>query len=390
MTKENNISVETKEKIRQILEYVNLHSLYYNKLFKKNNIDFNDDILNIMKKIPITDKETFRLNYASILTDSTEKYIEEFTSGSTGIPLMCLKTIEERISASLAIWNNRKRWDKDISCYNYLSVWDDLEIRKRLIDVNSDNLIQTLKYIMQKSPRWFQGPITIVEKYANLIESGKIKYNGCIKFIELLGEYVTPYQRSYIEYVFKCKTIVMYGTREAWCIAYECKCNELHILENNVYLETIYNNNGYNEVVLTSLYNKKMPLIRYNTYDLGIIKDSDCNCGNNNRILSLSGGRVMDVIKGKNILGNVFFGRIFGSIIKKTTNCVAAFKVNQTSLLKFMIYIVKGENYSNDITLEIFNKMKKELGNNIEAEFIFVNNIPISSSGKSKVFESFL
>lgn len=375
-------------KLHKIIDYAYNNSQYYQKTFKQKNINIDDFKI---EDIPIITKEEYVKDYDSIICKTSEEVIHEYTSGSTGVPLLCEKTKSERVAAALAIWRRRKNIDSKVNSENYISVWRDNYLREIIMEVNEEKLRESLTYILRKNPRWLSGPVTILKMYARLIRNKKVEYNRKIKYIELMGEYASKEDREYLEDIFKCKTVVLYGLREMWAIAFECPCGNLHILDEQVYVEVLDKNNKKTEeignIVVTSLYNKKMPFIRYNTYDIGQIINEKCSCGCDAPILQLSGGRVMDVIKGKELIGSIILGRISSHMVRDYPNYVETFKVVQVELNKLIFYIIPGSAYEDSILTELTELIHKHIGADMLVEYLLVNNIPISKNGKSKVFE---
>ena len=85
----------------------------------------------------------------------------------------------------------------------------------------------------------------------------------------------------------------LYGSIEFNGIALTCPYNHMHVLYNNVLVETDDDNN----LIITSLTNTYMPLIRYKIGDIGIIKNNNCACGFKGNILDLQRGRDKEVVE---------------------------------------------------------------------------------------------
>ncbi|WP_391204464.1 hypothetical protein [Psychrobacillus sp. L4] len=370
---------------------------YFRNIFNKENIDLNGDIMSIFNSMPIITKREIKDNFDIYISKTNEKIIQQLTSGTNGEPLKCLKSNSERSIAAISQWKERRRWDPYVTMENFFSLTGNGS--KNYIgdftNFDNSNMRHCFDKLMSFSPRWLWTSVSVIEKYAQAIERGEIDYNNkSIKYIELAGEYVEQSQRRYIENIFGCKTINHYGTRECWCIAYECPQGELHVLNNLLYVESINNTNlnadlpqGFGEITITSLYNKVMPLIRYNLEDLGKISSLDCACGKKTQIIQALSGRKADIIKGtKGVVGDIFFKRIVHSLIWKNMDYIDSFKVDQLENNYFVFYIVKKNKFS-DLVLQIIQKeVSESLGKNCKIDFRFVDNILLSASGKSKIF----
>lgn len=388
-----------KKKLAGILNHLNTHNEYYREVFLKNNINLDDSIDENFLKLPITTKKDIRKNYSIYFSDTKEEKFGELTSGSTGIPVNCQKTRAERMIAMLNIWKQRRIWDSEVDITNYLSLHDVNTYKKvgNLLNFEKDHMKKCFGRILALSPRWLSGPVSTFEKYAKLIQNGEMSYNkGTIKFLELAGEFADKNRRQYIEEIFGCKTINHYGTIETWCIAYECRMGHLHVQKDLMYAETTNHSilpgeKDIGEITVTSLYNKLMPILRYDIQDLGKVENLDCECGQSSQVITLYGGRTGDMIAGtKEVLGEIFFKRGVYKLINRGMDCIDSFRVEQVELNKFIMYIVKLPNYTDEAERILLDYIHIGIGSEVEVEFKFVEDIPPLPSGKIKIFYSFV
>jgi len=386
------INNKQKEMLNDLFKYVCNNNKYYKQQILKLNVNTDEDIE--FCKLPIITKQDVKDNIDVFFSDSTEERYCELTSGSTGVPLACYKTKSERLTASLAMWKERRRIDSAVNSYNFFSLYGPgvSRVMGNFFDFEKNNMIKCFNRMMHYSPRWIQGPVTAIERYAKLIENNDVIYNSStIKFIEFSGEYVDQEKRRYIEDVMKCKTTSYYGLKETWCVAYECQYDKLHILDNLIYAEvfkTNFDDSDIGEIVITSLYNRFMPFIRYNTKDLGKIKYESCSCGKTTPTIKLVEGRSGDIIKGENdVFGTLIFKRVLNSVILSGHDAIESFRAEQVALNRFRLYIVKKQNYTEHTTKLLTGIIYKELGKKVEVDIKFVELIPSLPSGKSKIFQ---
>ena len=383
-----------KYKLQELLYYLNENNQHFQKLFNEKNIDLGGDIEFIFSKLPLSSKQDIRSNLDTYISNSGENIITELTSGSTGIPLKCPKTPREILLGNKLLFKERGKWDDKVNTKNFISLYGN-KTYKEIGDFflfEKKNMITCFNRLMNFSPRWICGPITTIRRYVDLIKEGTVKYNDCIRYIELAGEYVEEKQRQYIEKIMNCKTINHYGLRESWCIAYECIVGRLHVIDEHFYIENVKLRNGskYSELIITSLYHKTMPLIRYQTGDYGKIEFMNCKCGKNSTVLTLMGGRVSDTIKGKKeMAGDIVFKRIINNIILAGQNFIDNYSVEQIKEHTFIFYIVKDKHYSENTTNILIEKTKQMLGKETEVIVKYVDNIYPQPSGKAKIFKSY-
>lgn len=118
------------------------------------------------------------------------------------------------------------------------------------------------------------------------------------------GSNLTATRRAKIEHVLKAPVIDAYATSEFGLIASECDAHEgYHIDETRVVVEVV-NSDGValgpgqeGELVISSLTNRAMLLMRYRTGDLGLIMTTPCKCGKPGARITELSGRVVPLFR---------------------------------------------------------------------------------------------
>ena len=102
-----------------------------------------------------------------------------------------------------------------------------------------------------------------------------------LRLIVAAGDRMTDVYRGYVESVWKCPVILAYGSTEQGGAGMECRCrNGYHVDDFNLYFEVLEpDENGYGELVATTLSRRTMPLIRYRVRDITRFIDAPCPCG---------------------------------------------------------------------------------------------------------------
>jgi phenylacetate-coenzyme A ligase PaaK-like adenylate-forming protein len=116
------------------------------------------------------------------------------------------------------------------------------------------------------------------------------------------GEQLYDDQRAIIEQQWKCRTRRCYATSESGVIATECNEGTMHITEYRVVevlREGRLHESGRGELVVTNLFNWKMPFVRYRTGDAGELVFANCSCGVSGPCLKEVRGRDCDCVRRK-------------------------------------------------------------------------------------------
>ncbi|MCI9071232.1 MAG: hypothetical protein HFH80_00200 [Lachnospiraceae bacterium] len=386
-----------KSKLQELLIFLYDNNPYYSKIMKHMGCNPRiDSAVTIYQDMPFMDKKTLLEVNEEILTPSlkTKEYKFDFTSGTSGAVLKCYKTENERNALALNIWMQRKKIDLQVRPKNYISIFNrDFEnVFGKFYNTNRDNVINLFEKIAELKPRWISGPVSVFEKMAYLILDGYSYIIDTLCVIEFMGEFVSVEQRNLIEGTFKCQTVNNYGAQEVWCMAFECKNHRMHIQDRFCILDYYQKNqrSDKNELIVTSLNNMLMPIIKYRLGDIGTITKDDCECGNSSECIVLQGGRVGDVIYGTDILGNYFFDQLVWGVNHIFNNAIYAFCVKQIDPLVFQFIVVRGRTFCDEVRRTIEERMKKEIGENIEIRWEFVENVSFGNNGKLKKFITYV
>ena len=110
-----------------------------------------------------------------------------------------------------------------------------------------------------------------------------------VPVILCVGNILTASAQTLIESTLKGKCFNLYASTEMGYVGLSCEDSQdwVHIDEENYFVELAPSGSG--EVVITDLRNRAMPLIRYKTGDIGIIKEADCRCGKKGKLLRILG-----------------------------------------------------------------------------------------------------
>ena len=160
----------------------------------------------------------------------------------------------------------------------------------------------------------------------------------------------------------------------------------MHLNMENVYVEFI--NREGNEaipgvegaIIVTSLINKAMPLIRYRIEDVGVPSKRVCQCERNLPLMEKISGRVADFLLRKD--GSLVAGV---SLVEKTLTAfpgINQMQIIQEDLNHISINVVKGHSYNNQTTNEIIREFKNSVGPDINVDICFVDEIKPMASGK--------
>jgi phenylacetate-CoA ligase len=207
-----------------------------------------------------------------------------------------------------------------------------------------------------------------------------------VRTISCTGENLYDHQRKLFTDIFGGEVFEKVGTRESGVFACECKMhNGLHVFTEGVLLEIIDKNGEptkpgeIGKVFITDLFNRAMPLIRYEIGDMAIPSTGRvCECGNQLPLIERLLGRDRDIIVDS--YGNPKPGYLFTEVILEM-NISAQFQVIQENKEMLNVKIVKNDAENIEI-----NKLKESfqeiIGPLVNIKLEYVNEIARDPSGK--------
>ena len=204
-----------------------------------------------------------------------------------------------------------------------------------------------------------------------------------------------PHMRDTIGRVFRAPIFNRYGSREVGDIACECEAHRgLHVSPLTHYVEILRKDGTpaapgeVGDVVVTSLFNYAMPIIRYHIGDMAVWAEEKCSCGRTWPLLRNVVGRTTDVFTRRDGTKVVpeYFIHIIGVVLKPSW--LRKFQVIQEDYNRICLRIVPAidkESARRELEREkpeLERKVRLVMGIDCRLEIELVDDIPPSSSGK--------
>ena len=305
-------------KLQHLVQYAYEHVPYYHDRYQKEGIHPLDiKSLHDFQSLPILTKKDINEHLDSLVSPHLRSQAQQNqTGGSTGQPMQFF--VENSFwwwNTALEFrgrgWHGVHQGDKiawvwgaqhDMPSWSWSNRVKAYIMREQYLNAFSmtDAKMQAFaERLVRWHPAIFLAYPSALTIFANYIKDHRI--NGIHpRLIETTAEKVMASQRQLLEEVFQCKVVDYYSARELGAIAYECEGGKLHVYETR-FLETIVNDRAalsgqLGKIVVTSLNQFLMPLIRYENGDMGIYEATNCSCGRNLPVLKEVVGRTNDFL----------------------------------------------------------------------------------------------
>lgn len=382
------------EKVKEALYSAN-ESEFFSKIFYSKKVDFESDkLLEELKKIPLSNKETVKQSCELIAIDRKNSFSQK-TSGTTGSGLSFKATV---FSESI-MWSFFERFrnkigisTKDYCGYfcgrTIMSVdeqhppyWIVNYAGKQILfsnyHLNSQTVDSYISALNKYQPPWIHGYPSFLSLLAKLAIQKKLKLNYVPVAITVGSENYSSNQRKTIERFFKASSFELYCQTEGVAMFSECPHGSIHVEEEFSYVEFLDVGENRYEVVGTSFYNSAFPFVRYRTGDIVELSQDKCSCGSSFRVVKSIDGRQEDYITLKN---GTKVGRL-DHIFKSLDHIVEA-QIRQDISGHVTFYIVKGPKYCYDDEVLLKSEIVSRLSNELKFDICYVPVLERTKTGK--------
>lgn len=396
------------QRLKRLLDHCQREVPYYRRRWRELGITPADiRSLDDYARLPLLTKADIRDHYDELKADSwRDRLLTKATGGSTGEPMRFGYTRESNDRRTAVMWRGYD-WAGSRMGRRTLFLWGgsvgepslahrfkdrlyNAVFARRVLNsfqMSEANMAQFADAIDRYRPEVivaYVGPLMRLAQW--LIASGRKIWqpHSIIGAAEALHEF----QREIIEQAFGCPAFNTYGCREFMLIAAECEQHRgLHVNADHLVVElrqpagaTAHGQSG--EVVITDLFNYGMPFVRYANGDRATSSTGRCACGRGLPLLARIDGRVLDAIRTP--AGHVLPGEFFPHMLKDVDG-LQRFQLVQRQLDRLDLSIVRGKGFDDASLAYIHREVGKVLGDSVALHCHFVDDIPLTPSGKLRV-----
>ena len=266
-----------------------------------------------------------------------------------------------------------------------------------IFDLSDQKLEGFLKVFRSKKFDYINGYTSSVVLFAKFLRKKNLHLKEVcptIKHCIVTSEMLFESDKKLLEATFGVPIINEYGASELDLIAFTNLKDEFVVNSETLYVEILDEqgrtvaNGQPGRIVITALYNKAHPMIRYDIGDIGIL---DPKSTMKTPILQKLIGRTNDIAtlpSGKTVPGLTFY-YVTKSVIEDDGN-VKEFVIEQTAIDTFKIIYVSENTLTDQETEFIKKALLKYLEKGLSLVFERVKVLDRSSRGKLKQFNSLL
>jgi len=374
------------ERLGEILSYAYHNIPAYKKKFTEAGVEPKDiKTPDDLGKLPITTREEMQNNPDFI----NERFIFEplFTGGSTGSSLKyydCRESKDIRWNSHLRgwSWNGYVPGKKLVVVTSAQGIISGNNTLNLLGGLSTENLKTNVEKIIEFKPQHLRGYVGSLYILAKYCLDNAIHIEG-IESINTISENLYDYQRELMEKAFNCRVFEEYCCNDGGACAWECDAHQgLHYFMERAVIEEI---DG--EMIVTDLWNKAMPFIRYRNGDAVNFLTKSCSCGRELPLIEVK-GRTNDILISPNgpISPSFLVHHGMGLITvdrneDRFRSGIRTVQYIQKPHYVLQINIVKNP-WCTDFEIAQFEKDLKSFAPGMEIQMTFMDDIPATAKGK--------
>jgi phenylacetate-CoA ligase len=390
------------QNLYQLIDHAYTHTKFYKRVFdaagiQPKDIKSRDDLA----KLPALTKELIREYFDDIVPDNlkTIPYKKSATGGSTGDPMVYW--LDNR---SWSMMNADKIFNWEKVGYNYGDQY--IALGSSSLFINKQTSLKHEIYYLLKSKISLNGvnmSDEVCKKYLALIRKNKIRFiYGYASAIYLLAKYalshserlnicacfptsevLTAHFRNTIQKAFDCAVLDSYGASDGGVMAFSLQPGYFEVGYNCIVRIAKQCQNGQGAALITDLFNFAMPLINYQLGDEYEIDESrNKNFPYNGQVINRVLGRTSDIIQLEN--GNTLTGPGFTILFKDLPVEHYCIEKDGANSIKCSIVKLPGFNQKHEVV--IISTFKKQMGPASNITLNYIDEIPLTKSGKRQYF----
>jgi phenylacetate-CoA ligase len=400
----------TRSRLIRLLDHCRRSVPYYAQIMERMDRSFTDDPIRFLEGFPVLTKQVVRERFPDLKSSdlSRRRWFVNTTGGSTGEPVQFIqdRDFAARSGAITLLYSHlagREIGELEVKLWgsSHDIAGTRRSLRARFVGRLSNSVTLSafrltpeqmrdyLSLLNRKRPRLivaYSDAIYALAKHAERTRTSVSPQNSIIVSAQTLY----PYMREAIERVFQCRVYNRYGSRELGDVACERPgVPGLWVAPWGNYVEVVDDEGNRvppgqdGRILITSLMNFAMPLIRYRIDDRGhLLPGAPGAAGRSGQILGDVAGRTAD-----------FFQKMDGTIVHASyfhyllyfRDWIRKFQVIQKDYCHVVFKFVKsGSDFKPSELEDIRAKTRLVMGRDCRVEIEFVDEIFDTDRGKHR------
>jgi len=236
-------------------------------------------------------------------------------------------------------------------------------------------------FVQSYRPVLLQGYASILAALARHVLDRRLPLPRTLRGVYSTAEVLSEEQREVMERAFGCKVFNQYGSREIPNIACECRHGNMHVFTDMVWIESVALAGEDDRLLVTSLTNRLMPMIRYDIGDSGRLKEGVCACSSPFPLMEMGLCRQNDIIRtaaGRSIHPAYFNGLLHG------LKGIRQYQFVQVEPYRIDLNLVAASPLNTETLESLRQKVRRDVDAGMAIEVNYVDAIRRTAAGKHR------
>jgi phenylacetate-CoA ligase len=258
--------------------------------------------------------------------------------------------------------------------------WLEVERAIPALEFSAQRFDEWVAVLRRWRPRLIYGYASALDWLATQLLDRGIDPGLALHGVYSTAEVLDPAQRERIGRAFGCQVFNQYGCREVPNIAWECRAGNMHVFADMVLLESVPDVAGH-RLLATSLSDRLMPFIRYDTGDSGAILDDACPCGLPFPLLRMDVCRQNDLVRlpDGRLIHPAWFNRQLYGIAG-----ITRYQWRQTGPASLALDLVAPAPLAEHVVVDLRARVARELDPALALVVNYCTDIPRTAAGKRR------
>ena len=391
-------------KLRQFIAYTQSNVPYVRDVMRQSGIEPSDirepaDL----RRFPLMRKAEVRKHREQLRSSIAGKLTPYSTGGSTGEPLL-FDLPPERSASWIACRQRVMRWwgvsvgdaefalwgaPVEVTRQDHIRNLRDRLLATRLLsafDMSEPVMSRYLDLLLKRGCRTiFAYPSSIYLLCLHARKQGINLRRVGVKTVFVTGEILYPHQRELIAETLNCPVSNAYGGRDSGFVSAECPQGGMHIMADATIVELLgpdgrpVPDGEPGEIVVTDLYSREAPFLRYATGDVGVFSSRKCVCGRPLPLLEKIQGRTTDFVVAPD--GTILHALSVIYVLREVEG-IEQYRIRQKKVDRFHVQLVCNGKYRPESEARIREGLCQRLRAPLEVTIEYLQALPPEPSGK--------
>ncbi|MCP3958348.1 MAG: phenylacetate--CoA ligase family protein [bacterium] len=366
-----------------------------------------DDAARLMSRLPILEKTTVRQESERLLALGGRQLstFPDRTSGSTGTPLqfpcdrrawayrhaLLFRTLEAfgiEVGEPYAyFFGLHWRWRLRMSTLLRDQVFN--RVRVSAFDIGPSQVEGHWRELQRWRPTHFHGYPAAIHEFCVLCRDHGLDLEELeLKAVALTGEPTYGFQRELIEATTGAPCVDFYGSAEGGLDTFECPAGSLHLTSEATWLELRQPEETTGEVLVTDLFLRAFPLIRYAVGDEITLRPGRCSCGRSHPMVASLDGRSGEPVRLPN--GRIINSHMPGYVFKPLASqgLIRRYRFLETEHKGLDLLLLVSRRFSGEHLQQVERETRTAFGEDFPLTIRIVDEMPALPGGKHRDYLS--